>query len=222
VVTKSLQNHYAVLTGHLHLAALCLPYFLTAWQITTQSPSQGTPPAQQAPEEDTMETPEYRLELLHMESERLDHYLHTLPPPGWNQPSACQCWAVHDVVGHLILGAELYIDSVRRGLQGDTPPLDGWSVAGEANAASAAPLLAQWSIARCQALDGDVLQTWHATSVQLQHVLAGVRQQAWDTPCYHPAGVLPAGFCVALRLTEVVMHGWDRLCRNFHLRRLAV
>jgi uncharacterized protein (TIGR03083 family) len=144
-----------------------------------------------------------------MESERLGHYLQTLPPKVWNQPSACQRWAVQDVVGHLIVGAELYTHVVRRGLHSDVTPLHGWPAAGSVNAASAAPLLAQLSVARRQELGGHLLPTWDATSAQLQHVLAGVRQQAWDTACYHPAGLLPARFFVDLRLTEVVMHGWD-------------
>jgi hypothetical protein len=116
---------------------------------------------------------------------------------------------VHDVVGHLILGAELYSNAVRRGLQSDTAPLDGWPAAGSVNAASAGPLLDRWSVARRQDLGADLLPTFHTTSAQLQHVLEGVSPRAWEMVCYHPAGLLPARLFVDLRLTEVVMHGWD-------------
>jgi uncharacterized protein (TIGR03083 family) len=146
---------------------------------------------------------------MQMESERLGHYLHTLPPQAWHQPSACQGWAVHDVVGHLIVGAELYTKVVTRGLRGEATPLDGWPTAGSVNAASAAPLLAQLSVARRQELGKELLPTFDATSTQLQQVLAGVYPQAWETACYHLAGVLPVRFFVDLRLTELVMHGWD-------------
>ena len=156
-----------------------------------------------------METPEYRLKLIQQESERLGHYLHALHATDWHQPSACQHWAVHDVVGHLILGAELYTQVVMRGLQGDVSPLQGLPAAGSVNAATASPLFAQWSVARRQALGTDLLSTFHATCAQLQQVLTGVQPQAWATPCYHPAGVLPVQVFVDLRLTEVVMHGWD-------------
>src|SRR5262245_48517033 len=151
-----------------------------------------------------METPEYRLRLIQTESERLGHYLHALPSGAWSQPSVCQHWAVHDVVGHLILGAELYTNAVMRGLQGDTTPLEGWPAAGSVNAASAAPLLDQLSVARRQELGADLLPAFHATAAQLQHVLAGVRHPAWDTIGYHPAGLLPVQLFVDLRLTEVV------------------
>jgi uncharacterized protein (TIGR03083 family) len=156
-----------------------------------------------------METPEYRLRLIQMESERLGGSLQALPPGAWSQPSVCQRWAVHDVVGHLILGAELYTNAVMRGLQGDTTPLEGWPAAGSVNAASAAPLLDQLSVARRQDLGADLLPTFHATTAKLQRVLAGVSPPAWETVCYHPAGLLPVHFFVILRLTEVVMHGWD-------------
>ena len=156
-----------------------------------------------------METPAYRLGIIQMESERLGHYVQTLPPQVWHQPSACQDWAVHDVVGHLIVGAELYTEVVTRGLRGDATPLDGWPAAGSVNAASAAPLLAQLSVARRQALGPELLPTFHRTSTQLQQVLGGVQPQARETACYHPAGVLPVQFFVSLRLTELVMHGWD-------------
>ena len=54
-----------------------------------------------------MEIPEYRVKLIQAESEQLGHYLHTLSTDAWTEPSACQGWAVRDVVAHLILGAEL-------------------------------------------------------------------------------------------------------------------
>jgi hypothetical protein len=112
-------------------------------------------------------------------------------------------------VGHLILFAEFYTHTVVRGLQGDTTPLPGWPAAGTVTAASAAPLFDQWSVTRRLALGDDLLPTFHATSAHLQQVLAGVPPRAWDTVCYHPAGLLPVQFFVDLRLTEVVMHSWD-------------
>ena len=40
----------------------------------------------------------------------------------WRRPSACHRWEVRDVVGHLILVAELYLSVVSRGLQGNVAP----------------------------------------------------------------------------------------------------
>jgi uncharacterized protein (TIGR03083 family) len=154
-----------------------------------------------------METPENRVKLVQSASEQLTHYLHALPPEAWSQPSACQRWAMRDVVGHLILGAELYTHVISRGVQGDTAPLAGLPPAGSVNAASASPLLDQLSVARRKSLGEQLLPTFTATSVQLAQLLAGMGPHDWETICYHPAGLLPVRMFVDLRLTELVMHG---------------
>jgi hypothetical protein len=116
---------------------------------------------------------------------------------------------VRDVVGHLVLGAELYTSVVSRGLQGDTAPLQGFPEAGSVNAASASPLLDQLSVARRESLGKQLLPTFNATGVQLSQLLTRIGPQDWETVCYHPAGLLPVRMFVDLRLTELVMHGWD-------------
>ena len=156
-----------------------------------------------------METPEYRIKLIDAESERLGRYLYALSPDAWSRPSACQRWAVRDVVGHLILGAEIYANVVSRGLQGDTAPLQGLPEAGSVNAASASPLLDQLSVERRESLGEQLLPTFNATGTQLSQLLAGIGPQDWETLCYHPAGLLPVRLFVDLRLTELMMHGWD-------------
>jgi uncharacterized protein (TIGR03083 family) len=159
--------------------------------------------------EGTMETPKTRVQLLQVESERLGQYLHSLPPDAWSRPSACHRWAVRDVVGHLIMGAELYSSVVSRGLQKDVSPLEGFPEAGTVNAASASAFIDQLSVARRENLGDHVLSTFNATSDQLNQLLAGLGPHEWETPCYHPAGLLAVRTFVDLRLTELVMHGWD-------------
>ena len=121
-----------------------------------------------------METPDTRVELMQAESERLGQYLHSLPPDAWGRPSACQRWAVRDVVGHLILGAELYSNVVSRGLHKDVSPLEGFPEAGTVNAASASAFIDQLSVARREDLGDHVLSTFNATSDQLNRLLAGL------------------------------------------------
>ena len=167
-----------------------------------------------------METPAHRVQLVQAESAQLAHDLHALPPEAWRRPSACDRWEVRDVVGHLILGAELYQSVISRGLQGNTAPLEGFPQAGTVNAASAAPLFDQMSVARRESLGDQLLSTFTATSDQLHQILARCGPQDWETLCYHPAGVLPVRLFVALRLSELVMHGWDirsRLEPDAHL-----
>ena len=114
-----------------------------------------------------METPDSRVKLAQAVSAQLRQYLHTLPPEAWSRPSACHHWEVRDVVGHLILAAELYLGVISRGLQGDTSPPAGFPPAGTANAASWSALFDPMSVARRESLGDQLLATFTATSDQL-------------------------------------------------------
>jgi uncharacterized protein (TIGR03083 family) len=156
-----------------------------------------------------METPDSRVKLAQAVSAQLRQYLHTLPPEAWRRPSACHHWEVRDVVGHLILAAELYLGVISRGLQGDTSPPAGFPPAGTANAASWSALFDPMSVARRESLGDQLLATFTTTSDQLHQLLAGCGPPDWETLCYHSASLLPVRTFVDLRLTELVMHGWD-------------
>jgi uncharacterized protein (TIGR03083 family) len=167
-----------------------------------------------------MDSPEATVQLVIAESERLMQYLDTLTPEAWRMPSACDGWAVRDVVGHLIMGAELYLDVLPRGLHGDAAPSAGFPEAGTVNAASVAALVDQVSVARQESLGDQLLATFTRTSDQLQQLFARCRPQDWETRCYHPAALLPVRTFVDMWLTELVMHGWDirsRLTPDAHL-----
>jgi hypothetical protein len=66
-----------------------------------------------------MSTLESYVPLIQAEAERLAQFLDTLSTDDLQRPSACELWDIHDVVAHLIWGADFYADSVSRGLQGD-------------------------------------------------------------------------------------------------------
>ena len=70
-------------------------------------------------EDEPMEALAAHVTLIQAEAERLAQYLATLPPDAWRQPSACQGWEVRDVVAHLIQGAQFYVHTISRGVQGD-------------------------------------------------------------------------------------------------------
>src|SRR5437773_1758479 len=73
-----------------------------------------------------METLHNQIQLCQVAAERLTQYLHTLPADAWRHPSACEAWEVRDVVAHLVMGAELYMRVISRGVQGDVSPLEGF------------------------------------------------------------------------------------------------
>jgi uncharacterized protein (TIGR03083 family) len=52
-----------------------------------------------------MSTVAERIEILKAEYQRLEHYLHTLPPEDWQHPSTCDQWTVADVIAHLTVGS---------------------------------------------------------------------------------------------------------------------
>jgi uncharacterized protein (TIGR03083 family) len=57
--------------------------------------------------------------LVHTEADGLAQFLTTLSADDWQRPSACDLWAIRDVVAHLIWAADFYTDSVSRGTHGD-------------------------------------------------------------------------------------------------------
>jgi hypothetical protein len=65
------------------------------------------------------------------------------------------------------------------------------------------------SVTRRENLGDQLLATFATTSDQLHQVFAQCRSQDWERLCYHPAGLLPVRTIADMRLTELVMHGWD-------------
>jgi uncharacterized protein (TIGR03083 family) len=147
--------------------------------------------------------------LIQAESTRLKQYLHALPRTAWSQPSACAQWQIQDVVAHLVFNAEDYIAFLSRGLQGDTSPPEGAPPAGTRNAVSSAEGVSRRTIARREQLGDQVLAAFETTDDTLNHLLASLGPQEWETRCYHPGGVFPARWFRDMRLSELVIHGWD-------------
>src|SRR5215510_6539912 len=150
-----------------------------------------------------------RVKVLQSESERIKQYLHALPLEALSKPSACTQWQVQDVIAHLIGVAETYASSVSRGLQGDTGPLPGRLPAGQATAALSAESIAQRSIAARQTLGDQLLATFDAANDRLNSLLAGLKPEQRNIPCYHPGGIVKAQNFMDLRLKELAVHEWD-------------
>lgn len=150
-----------------------------------------------------------RVKVLEEESERIKQYLHALPADAWERPSLCTQWQVQDVVAHLVGVAEFYASNISRGLQGDTAPPAGRPPAGATNAALSAESIAQRSIAARKSLGDRLLATFETTNNHLNQLLAGLRPEEQQQPCYHPGGMVAAQNFTELRLKELVLHEWD-------------
>jgi uncharacterized protein (TIGR03083 family) len=156
--------------------------------------------------------------LIQAEAERLAQYLATLPPDAWRQPSACQGWEVRDVVAHLIQGAQFYVHTISRGVQGDmarppelVPP-----------ALARAALIAQSAIACRERLGEALLPTFRARYAELSALLAQLDPGDWEKLCYYTSEPRsrPVREFLALSVQELAIHGWDirsRLDPAFHL-----
>jgi uncharacterized protein (TIGR03083 family) len=168
-----------------------------------------------------MDAPEETVKLVIAESERLTQYLTTLSPETWSTPSACDRWEVRDVVAHLAGQAEYYAAWIARSLQGDASTPEGLPAAGAATAASVAESAAQRVIARREQWGDQILFAFITANTQLNHRLVSLGPQDWEKPhFFNSLGIAPLRFRPALRLFELVLHGWDirsRLEANVHL-----
>jgi uncharacterized protein (TIGR03083 family) len=67
-----------------------------------------------------MSTVEERIEILKAESQRLEHYLHTLSPEDWHHPSTCDQWTVADVIAHLTVGSRSHATWITEALSAES------------------------------------------------------------------------------------------------------
>jgi uncharacterized protein (TIGR03083 family) len=169
-------------------------------------------------EDEPMEALAAHVTLIQAEAERLAQYLATMPPDAWRQPSACEGWEVGDVVAHLVEGAQFYVRTISRGVQGDMarPP----ELAPPAVARAA--FIAQSAIACRERLGEALLPTFRTRYVELSALLAQLSDGDWEKLCYYTSEPRsrPVREFLALSVQELTIHSWDirtRLDPAFHL-----
>jgi hypothetical protein len=54
-----------------------------------------------------------------------------------------------------------------------------------------------------------LLTAFETSNDTLNRLLAGLGLQDWEKPCYHPGGLFPVRLLRDMRLSELVIHGWD-------------
>jgi uncharacterized protein (TIGR03083 family) len=174
-------------------------------------------------EDEPMEYLAAHVTLIQAEAERLAQYLVTVPPDAWRQPSACQGWEVRDVVAHLIQGAQFYVHTISRGVQGDMerpPELASPAI-------SRAAFIAQNAIACRERLGEALLPTFRTRYAELSALLAQLSGGDWEKLCYYSSEPhsRPVREFLALSVQELAIHGWDirsRLEPAFHLSPASV
>ena len=147
------------------------------------------------------------IDLVNSEAKRLGEFLTGLDDQAWSQDSFCQGWKVGDVVAHLSIAAATWAGSVTRAVSGDAGPPAGQTflAAGERGSG----VIADAAIERFQQKGTGLLEEFTTGYDRLSQVLAGLRAEDWDKPCFHRRGPMPLRDFVALRVQEVAVHGWD-------------
>jgi len=158
-----------------------------------------------------MSTLESYVPLIQAEAERLAQFLDTLSADDFQRPSACELWEIHDVVAHLIWGADFYADSVSRGLQGDTSLPENRPPGDTSDTVPMSTYFAQHAIRLREVLGDRLLPTFRTSYTALTELMTALHEQAWDTPCaFFPRyGQLPVRAFLLLTVQELVIHTWD-------------
>ena len=156
-----------------------------------------------------LDASEYLVELVQLESERLERYLAGISLDSWDRPSACYGWTVSDVVGHLVYWAEPYTVFILRAAEDDESPPDGWPAPGALAWQPLMDFIAETAIQRRKELGDQLLSTFRATNDRFTEVVAGLTPDVWDKPSYHPAVVGSVRARVQARIVELAVHGWD-------------
>ena len=149
------------------------------------------------------------LRCCHAGAERLTQYLSSLPHASWQSPSACEGWEVRDVVGHLAWGAELYISAISRGIEGNKSPQEGYPPEGEIDRETFPAWAARQAIVYRKRQGEQLPVTFETRNAQLHKLMADLRPQDWEKPCYHPLGPREVGVLIVFRAIELSMHAWD-------------
>lgn len=151
-----------------------------------------------------MDAPTDLVTVFHAEAERLAQYLDTLPPNAWTQPSACENWAVRDVVAHLTWAIEFYTDTIARGVQGDTAMLPDRAPGDGPELAAFPAYISERAIATRARLGKDLLATFRTSFAHLHHLLTGLGPQDWEKPCafWRFVGPIPVRMFLSLNLLQ--------------------
>ena len=147
------------------------------------------------------------IELVNSEASRLGGFLSQLDEASWSRDSACEGWKVGDVLGHLASGGATWANTITRAINGDAGPPEGGAFLQPGERGSS--VIAQAAIAINQEMGAKLLDTFSEGYDRLRQVMAGLKPEDWDKPCFHRRGPMPLRDYVAVRLQELAVHSWD-------------
>lgn len=150
-----------------------------------------------------------RINLVHLESQRLNEYLQSLSKSDLEWSSACDLWTVADVIGHLAWATNYFMTAISQGIEGDLSPPEGWPPQGTADPDWFADFIAQRAISERRALGDGLLPVFSERCDEFQALLSKLTPEELQQPCYSPFATRPAQAFVVTRVQELAVHGWD-------------
>jgi uncharacterized protein (TIGR03083 family) len=155
-----------------------------------------------------MWSPEERLNILRVETERLEQYLKGLPEEAWKRSSSCDRWTVADVVAHLTGSGRVYPPRIIRALQGDVSP-DEPALHRLYKGQIDPKMVGNRAITLRQELGGHLLAEFINSNQAMDQALAKVGSQDWDKLVSRGGGTESLRNLVDGFITERTIHGWD-------------
>jgi uncharacterized protein (TIGR03083 family) len=142
---------------------------------------------------------------------RLYGELATLTPEEWETPGACGVWSVAEVGAHLVWGAELYVEAIRRALAGiSEPPPDSGAIP---HYETRAAWFAEKSKSYRRELGDGLLAAYQSSGQALVELFESLSPDDWHRLAPHPAGARTVRAILDLRIVELSIHGWEMLHR---------
>jgi uncharacterized protein (TIGR03083 family) len=116
----------------------------------------------------------------------------------WQRPTACADWTVADVMAHIATGASFQVETLSRGLAGDTSPLFGDPAARAAQVEE-----------RRGRPGAVVLAEFRANMDALLALFDRLTPADLERPAWHVSGIHPIRWFVEQRLGELAIHRLD-------------
>lgn len=117
-------------------------------------------------------------------------------------------WTIREVVAHLVVVAEFYLDNIERGAAGDLAVSDDRPAAGTGRGAIAAEGIRERAEQTAAALHDGAVDRLRNAGLALADRL-DVDKSSLEFGCYHPGGIVPANRFNVLFLKELGLHEWD-------------
>lgn len=147
-----------------------------------------------------------RIQLVRALSNELAAYFYTLPESIWRNAddyaSPCEGWKVADVVTHLILGANRFVQSIENALNGvSSAPMGFTPFIG--------PEALEMLVSTREAIHEDLFYDYNASCLRLNSMLVALEPEAYEREAWHPLFKTSIAHLIDLRASELAVHGWD-------------